>query len=434
VNPTPSVAVVGAGWAGLAAAVRLAGRGASVTLFEASRALGGRARRVDLTDGSPVLDNGQHILIGAYTSTLDLLRTVGVQPEAVLQREPLDLRRPDGSGLALSRLPAPLDALIAIATAGGWTWSDRATLLQRAATWRLQGFRCDASDTVAELCRGLPPRVMDDFIEPLCVSALNVGSGEASARVFLRVLRDALFGAPRGSDLLLPRTDLGRLLPDTAARWLAARGCAIRIGQRVRHLTSAGRGWRVDADPFDAVVLATPATEAARLVQDAGAPDDGRAMRAWADCAAGLSHTAIATVYAQTTPDTNGCVLPRAMLALPGCPAQFVFDRARLGGPAGLLAFVVSDARGERDALQALVLAQGREVLGLRNLHPLRTFVERRATFACTPAARRPWATIANGLQAAGDHVDGPYPATLEGAVRSGEAAAEHLLRMLASA
>jgi hypothetical protein len=112
-------------------------------------------------------------------------------------------------------------------------------------------------------------------------------------------------------------------------------------------------------------------------------------------------------------------------------PAQFVFDRGRLGGAPGLLAFVVSGAAGwlERGTapIESAVLAQAQAALGnfLREpLQPLRTIVEKRATFRCTPLLERPSMTIAPGLFAAGDHVDGPYPATLEGAVRSGVAVA----------
>jgi hypothetical protein len=100
-----------------------------------------------------------------------------------------------------------------------------------------------------------------------------------------------------------------------------------------------------------------------------------------------------------------------------------VFDRGRLGGPQGLLAFVVSASSDERESLQQQVLAQARAQLGMAGLQALLTVVEKRATFACTPALERPPARIAPGLFACGDYVEGPYPATIEGAVRSGMAA-----------
>ena len=109
-------------------------------------------------------------------------------------------------------------------------------------------------------------------------------------------------------------------------------------------------------------------------------------------------------------------------------PAQFVFDRGQLhphdAAMQGLMAFVVSASTDDRDELQARVLAQARQQLGLSQLQAVQTVVEKRATFACTPGLVRPAQAIAPGLWAAGDYVDGPYPATLEGAVRSGLAAA----------
>lgn len=432
------LAVIGAGWAGLAAAVSACDSGHAVTLFDTARMPGGRARCLGFTlpDGrEALLDNGQHILIGAYTDTLALMRRVGVDPDQALLRLPLALRFPDGSGLALPDGPAPLDALAGILRARGWHWGERLALLRAALGWELAGFRCAPETSVAQLCAGLPAPLMDSFIEPLCISALNTPAADASGAVFLRVLRDALFGVRGGSNLLLPRVDLGALLPDAAVRWLHAHGARVALGQRVQHLRPDGIRWQVLARPsddpapghgaetFDAVILSTPAPEAARLAADAASDENGpgaRALRDWADTARALRHEAITTVYAQA-----GAGLPCPMLALratAGAPAQFVFDRGALGGPAGLLAFVVSASTGERADIEALVVAQARAQLGLA-VAPLRTVTERRATFACTPGLRRPAAALAPGLVAAADYVEGPYPATLEGAVRSGLAA-----------
>ncbi|MGZ5182830.1 MAG: NAD(P)-binding protein, partial [Ramlibacter sp.] len=159
------LAVVGGGWAGLAAAVAATRAAHAVTLFEASRQFGGRARSlaVPLPAGDEaVLDNGQHILIGAYTQTLALMREVGVDPAASLQRLPLTLRFPDGDGLALPDWPAPLGVVWGIATARGWSWRDRLSLLRHAALWQLGGFTCSDTLSVASLCAGLRPAVMRD--------------------------------------------------------------------------------------------------------------------------------------------------------------------------------------------------------------------------------------------------------------------------------
>jgi squalene-associated FAD-dependent desaturase len=421
------LAVVGAGWAGLAAAVRATRDGHSVVVFEATRQLGGRARSLALAradGGTALLDNGQHIMIGAYAETLALMRQVGIEPRDVLHRLPLTLRFPDGRGLALPSWPAPLDAAWGILAARGWSWRDKLSLLRHATAWQLRRFRCDERLTVQQLCRGLSPAVMRDLVEPLCVAALNTPAGRASAKVFLRVLRDGLFGPSRdgwgASNLLIPRLDLGQVFPEAAAAWLQARGAQLRLGARVQSLRREGSGWNVDGEPFDAVLLACPAWEAERLVAQSGT-----LARDWLAAVGGLTHEAIATVYAE-----GGPALALPMLALesgPHAPAQFVFDRAQLGGPAGVLAFVVSTSEGDAQSLEQRVLAQAAS-LGW-TLRPLKTVVEKRATFACLPGLRRPPIEVAAGLLACGDYVEGPYPATIEGAVRSALAAADRLRR-----
>lgn len=417
------VAIIGAGWAGCAAAVEATRLGHQVTIFEASRTAGGRARRVMATlNGQPVaLDNGQHILIGAYAETLRLMKEVGVDEATSFLRLPLTMQFPDGSGLSLPDWPAPLDAVAGILNARGWPLADKLSLLKVALGWRLGGFTCAPGQSVSDLCSGLAPGPMAALIEPLCVSALNTPPGRASGQVFLRVMRDALFAQSGGSNLLLPRADLSALLPDAALAWLDAHGGAQRLGVRVQAVSPAGAGWSVDGQAFDRVVLTCPPNEAARLVQGSGV-----AAGAWVAQARGLAHEALATVYATCA----SARLAQPMLALrssPAEPAQFVFDRGQLGGPAGLLAFVVSASTGDSATLTAQVLAQAARQLGLADLQPVQTIVEKRATFACTPGLQRPAQQVANGLLACGDYVAGPYPATLEGAVRSGLEAARSL-------
>ena len=131
------VAVIGAGWAGLAAAVTAVQQGQQVSLFEASRHWGGRARSLptDKPNSAP-LDNGQHILIGAYQQTLALMTTVGVAVDQVVWRMPLNLKDATGRGLSLSKLPFPLNLIWGIVMAKGWQTSDKWSLLKTAARWQ----------------------------------------------------------------------------------------------------------------------------------------------------------------------------------------------------------------------------------------------------------------------------------------------------------
>ena len=431
------IAIIGAGWAGMAAAVQVMGSGHSATVFEASRSIGGRARAVNATlpDGSrATLDNGQHVLIGAYTETLGLMRRVGVNLGDALLRLPLSVKFPDGAGLQLPQWPPPLDSLAGILGANGWSLRDKASLLQAAVRWRCTSFRCGSTQSVADICQRLTPRVMAELIEPLCVSALNTPAKRASGQVFLHVLRDALFGARGSSNLLLPRVDLSQLFPQAAADWIArhsARGGAgkLKLGARVDYVRNGAPTclWQVNGEGFDTVILAVSSPDAVRALVNIelyASKEIAVQTQEWIQIASALRFEAITTVYAWGA----GAALASPILALrsqanASGPAQFVFDRGQLGGAKGLLAFVVSASTGERDAIQAGVLVQASRQLGL-TMQPVQTIVEKQATFACTPGLQRPPLKIAAGLLACGDYVDSPYPATLEGAVRSGIAAA----------
>ena len=413
------VAVVGAGWAGLSAAVHATQAGHRVTLYEMAHAGGGRARAVS-HDGI-TLDNGQHILIGAYRDTLALMRSVGVDPEAALLRCPLTLVDAAGRGLRLGA-GAPAPAFVrAVLALSDWSWHDRLALLAAVLRWRWRGFEADAQLSVADLIAALPAAPRVRLLEPLCVAALNTPPAQASARVFLRVLRDALFGGAGASDLLLPRRSLSALLAEPALHWLGEQGATLRLGTRAMNLEATDRGgYLCDGEHFDAVVLACSAKEAARLA--------AKIAPAWSAQAEGFDYEPIVSVVLRA-PDARW---RDPMLALrPGAdaPAQFAFDLGALDPTrAGLYAFVVSGARAwveqGLEATEAAVLRQAHAVFAGVAWRTCRTLAERRATFLCTPGLLRPAAMVARGLVAAGDYVDGPYPATLEGAVRSGASAA----------
>ncbi len=494
------VAVIGGGWAGCAAAVELAGRGVRVTLLESARTLGGRARRVEI-DGRNV-DNGQHIMLGAYRDTLRLMRKIGADLPATLLNVPLQMRYAPGSGgmdFIAPRLPAPFHLLVALLRATGLEREDKLSLARFSTTARWMGWQFDTDCTVSELLHRFDQtaRLTALMWRPLCLAALNTPPERASANVFLAVLRDSLGARRAASDMLVPKADLSALLPEPAAAFMSRHGGAIHTGAKATALHALpDGGWRVQASgaalgdaweqSFDGVILACGAPYTADLLarlaspasvpgsasppaarpgdrpSPAGLSGDGRetaaltaaypsdpaapAVRTAAAIATDLAarlraftYEAITTVYLQYAPTVR---LDLPFLALADDPAagywgQFVFDRGQLDArQAGLLAVVIS-ASGQaaslgQAALTAACAAQLAHVLRRPDLAQpawARVITEKRATFACTPALDRPAnATGLPGLLLAGDYTAGEYPATLEGAVRSGiHAAAEFL-------
>jgi squalene-associated FAD-dependent desaturase len=407
----------------MAAAVTLAERGARVVVFEASRQLGGRARRVTI-DGV-ALDNGQHILIGAYAETLRLMRAVGADPDADLLRLPLELRTVTGFRLKAVPLPAPLHLAVGLLVARGLAFSDRLRAARFIGRMRRAGFKLPTDDSVAALlaAHGQTAALRELLWEPLCVSALNTPADHASAQVFANVLRDTLGGAPSAADLLLPRNDLGALFPEPAGRFVAAHGGEVRLGAPVRALDAGAEGVALDADaePFDRAIVACGPQHAAALLST-----DAR-LAALASQIDALEYEPIYTVYLQYA---EGVTLPFPMLGFTGGLLQWAFDRGALAGQRGLIASVLS-ASGRHEALTHPDLAtaiHGELAAGLPGLAAprwTRVIAEKRATFSCRPGlARPPNRTPVNRVVLAGDYTASDYPATLEAAVRSGVAAA----------
>lgn len=418
-----NVAVVGAGWSGLAAAVTLVGRGHAVTVYEAARTPGGRARRLSVRELA--LDNGQHILLGAYAETLRLMREVGADADRLLLRLPLELRLSPGFRLRAPRLPAPLHAVAALIGSRGLSWGERFAAARMVRALQAAGYRTGAAETVSALLdrHAQPPVVRECLWEPLCIAALNTPPSVAAAQVFACVLRDSLGARRDASDLLLPRADLGALFPEPATRWLAARGSTVRTGVAVRAITPAGTSFRLDADPrrdYDAVVIAVAPQHAAALTARFPALEQVRASLA------SFAYEPIHTCYLQY----DHAALPFPMLGLRGAWAQWVFDRGLLGGAPGLLAAVVSAAEPPAGMSHAEVAARidaevRARVPDIGTVQWSQVVAERRATFRCTPGLERPRnATRVARLALAGDYTASEYPATLESAVRSGIAAA----------
>ncbi|VCU72015.1 15-cis-phytoene desaturase [Pigmentiphaga humi] len=428
------VAVVGAGWAGLAAAHELAGRGFAVTVFEASHEAGGRARAVagkSFENASHPLDNGQHLMLGAYTDTLALMRELGIDMDAVLLRTPLRLETADGSYmLRVPRLPAPLHAAGALLGVRGLSFAARRAAFRLMAWLRLRHWHTPPGWSVAQLlqARTQPAPLVARLWRPLCLAALNTPPDQACARLFAAVLRDGLDAPLAHSDLLLPRRDLSSLWPRAAA----ARH-DMRYGHVVRSVAANGQGVCIDGEPFAAGVLAAPPAVCARLL-----PDDP-AMQPAVQAMQAFRYLPIATLTVRFAAPLR---LRFPMLMLDEDPArghdgQWVFDRGwllRQNPDHGELAVVASAATAlasrDRGRAAGALIEQLQEQLaghapgGLPAVRGWELLVDKRATFAARPGLHRPGnATAWPRLALCGDWTDTGYPATLEGAVRSGRQA-----------
>lgn len=440
-----NIAVIGAGWAGLAAAVSLKKLGAHVTVFEAAPVTGGRARGVDDVHMGRI-DNGQHLLLGAYTETLALIEQVqgGQQMDQWMLRGPLHLESTDGSfKIRAPALPAPFNTLMALVCARGLSTADRIKALSMMVRCRLSGWRARPRETVRAF---LSRHQQSDQLclklwTPLCLAALNTPIETSCAQLFLNVLRDSLNGPRHASDCLIPRVDLTALWPAIAAEQLT-----MRYRHIVRQVRATDTYVEVDGEHFDACVVATPPYAAARMLFDASLPEDtppqplpSPQQQAEASLhreLKGFEYRAIATLALELEDHWQ---LPHAMMMLNeddarGHVGQWVFNRL---GHDKQLAVVISDAsdflKHDRERFVQAIATQIREQSAKHpgNLKPMpaikhqRLIVEKRATFDAVPGLSRPsnrspWPRIA----LAGDWTDTGYPAVLEGAVRSGLRAA----------
>jgi len=441
--------VIGGGWAGLAAAFGLASRGIPVVLHEVAPQLGGRARRVERA-GLPI-DNGQHMLVGAYEATRTLLWAVhGKRVDAGLRRQRLAIRAfaPGASAVEMQApaLRPPWNLAGALALAKGPTVVERITALRWLKRLRDEGFARPDGETVDAMLAALPERIARGVFAPLALAALNTPTDHGSSQVFAHLL-DLISRRAGDADYLVPAFDLSELMPDPCARRIEARNGEVRLRSSAQ--VAAVRDDGIDVLAGGGIVNASAVIVAVGPHQLANAfSAEAAALPGVADAIAATSAMRFeptATIYLGFRERVR---LGDRIQRLDDAPGQWVFDRndvlARARDAAathmlgGLLAVVIS-ASGVHDDLDAKALA-GRVHAQLRRLRPSvpmpvwsQVIVERRSTFACVPGLRRPSAALAPRLHLAGDYLDASLPATLEASVASGEAAARVVARAFQS-
>jgi squalene-associated FAD-dependent desaturase len=410
--------VVGGGLAGIAAAFELADAGVDVTLLEARPRLGGATFSVE-RDGL-WLDNGQHVFLRCFTEYLRLLRRLGVAGKIVLQdRLDIPVVAPDGRRSRLRRtgLPAPLHLGGAIARYRFLSPAERLRVLLAARALAKLDLDDPALDerTFADWLRdhGQSRAALDGLWNLLTLPACNLPADEASLALAGMVFKVGLLDEAAAGDLGYAAVPLQQLHGDPAERALAAAGVDVRTKARVRSLAE------VDAD---ALVLAVPHDEAAALVPEL-------------EPVGGLGFSPILNVHVVY----DRRVMDDAFVAGFGTPVQFVFDRTASSGleRGQYLAVSVSGASAYTDRTQDEVRAEFLPALAelfrrAREAKIERFFVTREpeATFRGAPGtqALRPGPTAVDGVFIAGAWTATGWPATMEGAVRSGLAAARAAL------
>ena len=441
--------VVGAGFAGLSAAVRLTRHGARVLVLEARARLGGRATAFADRETGELVDNGQHVLLGCYTETLAFLRDIdasaNVRIEPRLRVTMID-RAGRRSRLECPMLPPPLHLLAGIVEWEALTWTDRLSALQMAGPIR-QARRAlrPGSSTIAAspgetveawLVRNdQTARIREMLWEPLALAALNQPIDQAAAPPFARVLAEMFGSNAQAAAIVLPAKPLHMMYAEPARMYLESRGGSVRTGAPATitigpsaipslEVEALGERWRPDV-----VVAAVPWFALRELVTGDTAALEGVLGRA-----SQMASSPIVTVNLWFDRDVLADV-EASFVGFPGRAMQWVFDkRAVFGGDASHLSLVSSGASPLVALTNEELIARAHDELlealpSVRRASVLRGTVVRepRATFSLAPGqpARPSVATPVRGLYLAGDWIDTGLPATIESAVRSGHLAAD---------
>ena len=429
--------MIGGGIAGLSAAVTLASQGIKVTLLDAAAQLGGRARSVAIEFNSQVhqLDNGQHIMLGAYRETLNLLQKIGVNEKYAFLRLPLNLETRAGGQTVFKLappawLPAPFIQLIGFLCCQGLTWHERISTIKLMLRLKKSNYQLITDEPLADYLQknAQTNNVVTLLWEPLCLAALNTPIHLASTKVFLNVLRDT-FNKKTDSDFLLPKLDLSQLFSQPIAHYLKQHNATILHNKRVKNITQNTNGYSISTkeESFEAshVIIAMSPVRLRNVIGDLPKLKD------IAEQTDSYSYQPITTIYLQYQPNAT---LSAPMLGLAGGLSQWVFDRGALCGQNGLMAVIISAEGKHQEFTQealALKVAQELKATFPQLDKPLwhKVIAEKRATFSCNVNLPRPAnSTLYPNLFIAGDYTYADYPATIEGAVRSGVSAANLII------
>jgi squalene-associated FAD-dependent desaturase len=435
------VAIVGGGLAGITAALDCAAAGAQVTMLEVRPQLGGAAYSFQ-RDGLR-LDNGQHVFLRCCTAYTALLDRLGSRATTTMQRRlDIPVLAPDGRVARLRRsgLPAPLHLGGALARYSHLAPADRARAVRAALALRRldpEDPRLDERSFGAWLAeQGQRPAAVQALWDLIARPTLNVTADEASLAQAVQVFRTGLLTSASAGDVGWARAPLGDVHDGPARRALAAAGVDVRLRWRAERVVPAGGAWSVEGSgervTVDAVVVAVPHDRLEGLLPPGALEEPERLSR--------LGTSPIINLHVAY--DRRVMALPFA--AAVRSPVQFVFDRTESSGLERGQLLAISLSAADEDMQRRPEELRARYLPALAALFPaarsasVERFVvtrEHAATFRAAPGAKvlRPAArTLLPGLALAGAHTTTGWPATMEGAVRSGHTAANEVLSILA--
>jgi hydroxysqualene dehydroxylase len=424
------IAVIGGGLAGVSAALTAVDAGAEVVLFERRSRLGGLTWSFERH--GLWFDNGQHVFMRCCTAYRGFLDRIGASDQVILQpRLEVPVLAPGGASSSITRtdLPAPLHLAGSLARYRFLSLGERAQLARAVLPMR----HLDPDDPALDQItfgrwladHGQSSNAVERLWDLITLPTVNVPAAEASLAMAVKVFRTGLLDSSDGGDIGWSQVPLRQLHAENATRALSVSGVEMRFGSRVEGLARSTDGWAVSttegADPVDAVIVATPPDVAAALVPVGTLP-----------AVEGLGASPIVNVH---------LVLDRKVTDLPmaagvGTPIQFLFDRTASSGVSDgqCLSISLSAADtyvGQRPEELVRSFRQALDDLlpSARAARLLDGTVsrERAATFRAVPgsaALRPPARTSLPGLAVAGAWCDTGWPATMEGAVRSGQSAA----------
>jgi squalene-associated FAD-dependent desaturase len=436
--------VIGGGFAGLSAAVRLVRAGRRVLVLEARARLGGRATAFPERDTGELVDNGQHVLLGCYTATFEFLREIGAADHVHLDPQ-LAVTMIDRSGrktrLSCPHLPSPLHLIAGVLDWDALGWKDRVAILRMRTPLKLarkqiagdgNAIAASPGETVENwlIRNGQTARLREMLWDPLALAALNQPPSQAAAPSFARVLGEMFGPDSRLAAIALPLRPLHEMYAEPARAYIEQRGGTVKLGSTARIHVDAGRAGEVSCGSArwrtDVIVSAVPWFALADLFIG-----DLRPLAPIIDRANAMESSPIVTVNLWF----ERPFFDEPFIGLPGRAMQWVFDkRAVFGGRASHLSMVSSGAsplvRQTNDVLVATAYEELLEAFPTaREVKLLQASVVRepRATFSLAPGQppRARTDTPIPGLYLAGDWIDTGLPATIESAVRSGHAAAD---------